>query len=109
MEAVACENFERSDPRGAEIFAVVIGRAKNVVLSEPCEIAQVAYFGQITNVGSGRARKLQKDRSRDGWDFSVHDCACEKGRRLRIEQNCTGPVFRPINDYWEWSRAKIIK
>ena len=34
------------------------GRANEVADSESREIARVAYFGQITYIGSGRARKL---------------------------------------------------
>ena len=42
----------------AGIFACTIARAKEVVVSELREIARVAYLGQITNIGSGRAGKL---------------------------------------------------
>ena len=45
-------------PKRAGILACVIGHAKKVALSESREIARVAYFGKITNIGSGPARKI---------------------------------------------------
>ena len=39
-------------------LACEIGRAKEVVISESREIAQVAYLDKITNSGSDRVRKL---------------------------------------------------
>ena len=58
LEVVARENFKRSTPGKAGILASVIARAKMVVVPESREIAQVAYLGQIMNIGSGRTRKL---------------------------------------------------
>ena len=40
------------------ILVCVDGRANEVALSESREIARVAYFGQITSIGSSRALKL---------------------------------------------------
>ena len=40
------------------IFVCVNGRANEVAVSESHEIARVAYLGEITNIGSGRAQKL---------------------------------------------------
>ena len=82
---------------------------ESVAVSELCEIARVAYLGQITNIGSGRAWKLLKERCREGRDISVHDWAHEKGCRLRIARNQTGSIFRPNNEYWKPLRVKIIK
>ena len=45
----------------------------------------------------------------EGRDISVHDKLLEKGCHLKITQNCTGSIFRLNNEYWKWSRAKIIK
>ena len=44
----------------------MIVRANKVALLEPREIARVAYLGQITIIGSGRVRKLKKERSWEG-------------------------------------------
>ena len=57
MEAVARENYKMSALGSAGIVARVIGRAKKFVVSESRKIAQVAYLGQITSIGKGRARK----------------------------------------------------
>ena len=78
-------------------------------LSELREIARVAYFGQITIIGSGRERKLLKVRSHGGRDINVHDCAGEKDCSLRIARNRMGSIFRPNNEYLMRSHAKIIK
>ena len=43
---------------GEGILASVDRRVKEVALSESLEIARVAYLDQITNIGSGPARKL---------------------------------------------------
>ena len=43
---------------GVGILACANGHAKEVAFSESREIARVAYLGQITNIGSGRVRKL---------------------------------------------------
>ena len=40
------------------IFVCVNGRANEDAVSESREIARVAYFGQITSIGSSRALKL---------------------------------------------------
>ena len=48
-----------------------IGRAKKVAVTELREIARVSYVGQITNMGSGRTRKLYKVRFWVGRDISV--------------------------------------
>ena len=46
-------------PSGGDgIIACGNGRANEVAVSESREIAHVAYLGQITFIGSGRARKL---------------------------------------------------
>ena len=52
MEAVAREKFKMSTLGRAEVLACAIGRAKKVAVSESCEIAWIAYLGQITNIGS---------------------------------------------------------
>ena len=58
MDAVARENYKRSALGRVGILARVIGRAKKVAVSESCEIARVAYLGQITTIGSDYAQKL---------------------------------------------------
>ena len=45
-------------PGGDGILACVNGRANVVAVSESREIVRVAYLGQITSIGSGRAQKL---------------------------------------------------
>ena len=92
MEAIASENYKRSALGRAEILAYAIARVKKVAVSESREIARVAYLGQITNVGNGRARKLLKERSREGRDISVREWAREKVSRLGIARNRTGGV-----------------
>ena len=82
---------------------------KKVAVSESHEMARVAYFGQITNIGRGRAQKLLKECSREVRDISVCGCAREKGWYLRITRNRIDSKFRPNNDYRMQSRAKIIK
>ena len=67
---------------GAGILACVNGRVKEVAVSETHEIARVAYLGQVTNIGSGRARKLLKERSREGHVITVRDLASEKDYHL---------------------------
>ena len=104
-----CKNYKRSAPERARILACAIGRLKRVVILESRVIARVAYLGQITNTGGGRAGKLQKERSHEDRDISVHDWARENGCHLRITRNCTGSIFRLNNKYWKWSRVKIIK
>ena len=106
---VARENYKRSAPRRAEILACAISYSKQVAVSESCELARVAYLSQITNIGSGCARKLYKERSREGWDISVRVCTRENGCRFRISPNQTCSTFRPNNEYWKQSHAKIIK
>ena len=91
------------------ILLCAIGRAKKVAFSESCDVARVAYFGQITNIGCGRGGKLVKELSREGRGISVHDCAREKGCRLKIARNRTRSIFRPNNDDWEQSREKVLK
>ena len=44
--------------RGDGIVDCVKRRENEVAVSESREIARVAYLGQITCIGSGRARKL---------------------------------------------------
>ena len=68
-------------------------------VSESQEVVRVAYLGQITNIGSGRVRKLLKDRSREGRDISMHNCAREKGSRHKITRNPKGSIFMPNNEY----------
>ena len=55
LKAVAPENYKRSVPERAGILAHAIPHEKRVAVSELREIARVAYLGQITNIGSGRA------------------------------------------------------
>ena len=81
---VAHENYKRSALERVRILASAIGRFKKVAVSLSHEIEQVAYLGQITNIGSSRVRKLLKKRSRESWDISVRDWAREKGFRLRF-------------------------
>ena len=40
------------------MIACAISYSKKDAVSESREIAEVAYLGQINNIGSGRARKL---------------------------------------------------
>ena len=47
-----------TSPGRAEILACVISYSKKVAASKSHEIAQVAYLGQITNIGSGCVQKL---------------------------------------------------
>ena len=98
------ENYKKSAPGRTGILACVIGRTKKVAASESREIALVAYFGQITIIRSGRTQKLKQERSQEGRDISVRG----KGCHLRIAQNRTCTIFRPNNEYWKQSRAKII-
>ena len=42
----------------AAILACAIGVAKEVAVSESLKIAWISYLGQITNIGSDRARKV---------------------------------------------------
>ena len=76
-------------------MAGILACVEMVAVSELHEIAWLAYLGQIMNIGSSRARKLEK--------------LLENGCNLRITRNCTGRIFRPNNKYWKCSRAKIIK
>ena len=59
---------------------------KTVVVSEIVRNHTGSIFSQITNFGSGHARKLYKEHSREGRDISMCDCTCEKGFPLRIER-----------------------
>ena len=72
------ENYKRRAFERTWILACPIGHAKKVAVAESCEIARVAYLGQIINIGSGRAQKLPKGRSREDRDISMRDWACEK-------------------------------
>ena len=96
---IARENYEGIVPERARIIWCAVARAKKVVLLESREIALVASLGQIMNIGSSHARKLQKERSREGRDISMHDKLLEKGCRLRVALNRTGSIFTPNNEY----------
>ena len=109
MKAVACENYKMSALGKARILACTIGRAKKGAVTKSRKIALVAYLGQIMSIGSARAQKLLKERSREGWDIRVDDWAHEKVCRLRITRNRMGSIFRPNNEFCKRSRAKIIK
>ena len=85
----------------AEILACAIVRAKKVAISKSREIVRVVYLDQITIIGSGRARKLENERSREGRNISAGNCAREKGCHVRITRNCTDSIFRPNNNYWK--------
>ena len=76
MEVVAHENYQRSAPERAGILPCVIDRMKKVAVSKSREIARVAYLRQITMIGSGCARKLEKERSGEGQDISVREKGC---------------------------------
>ena len=106
---VAPENYKRSTLEWAGILACTIRHMKKVIVSELREIARVAYLGQITNIGSGRARKLLIERTREARENSVHDWAHEKGCCLKITRNRIGSIFMPSNEYWKQSRENIIK
>ena len=80
MEAVARKNYKRSTPGRA----VILGCAKNVVISESREITRVVYLGQITIIGSSGARKLLQECSREGQHISMRNKLLEKGGRLGI-------------------------
>ena len=108
LEAVVRENFKRSSPGRAGILACVISYSKNDAVSESSEIARLAYLCQITNIGSGCARKLLKERTREGWDISMRDWAFEKVSRHKITRNYTRSIFRLNNQYRKRSCAKII-
>ena len=82
---------------------------EKVAASKSHEITQIAHLGQIANIGVGRARKLLKVHSREGRDISVRDWALENCCPLRIGRIRTGSIFRPNNDFWKQSCAKIIK
>ena len=103
------ENYKFFAPRRVEIIACKIGRAKKVAIYDSQEITKVAYLCQITNIGSDRPRKLLNEGSQEGRDIRVRNLASEKDCRLRIARNCTGSIFRPSNEYWKQSHAKIIK
>ena len=109
LEAIAHENYKRSSLETAGILASAIGCAKKLAVSESRESARGAYFGKITNIGSGRTRKLKKKRSQEGRDISVHDGAHENYCPLRIARNRLGSIFRPNNNYGKRSRMEIIK
>ena len=54
-------------PSGGDgIIAYWNGHANEVAISESLEITLVAYLGQITCIGSGRARNLEMALSREG-------------------------------------------
>ena len=55
---MARANYKKSAPERARILACAISYSKKVTDWESHEIARVAYFGQITNIGNSRARKL---------------------------------------------------
>ena len=57
------------------------------------------YLGQIMIIRSGRTPKFSKERTREGWDISMHDKLLGKGCRLRIARNHMGSVFRLNNEY----------
>ena len=63
------ENYKGSVPERAGIISCAVARAKKVALLESREIALVASLGQITNIGSSRVRKLQKERSQEGTGY----------------------------------------
>ena len=52
------KNYKTRAPGRAGILACVIERAKKVAVFELIGITRVAYLHQITNIGSGRVRKL---------------------------------------------------
>ena len=81
---------------------------KKVAVSESREIAWVAYLGQITNIGSGHAQKLDKECSREGRDISVRDKLFDIGCRLIFARNRTVSIFNPNIEYWKQSSVKII-
>ena len=54
---------------GYGILASADVRANGVAVPESPEIERVAYLGQIKGIGSGRARKLQKERSWEGTGY----------------------------------------
>ena len=85
-------------------MAVILACAKKVAVSESREIACVAYLGQIMNIGSGRARNLIKECSRDCQDIGVRDNGC----RLKTARNRMGIICWPNNKYWKLLRAKIL-
>ena len=87
----------------------MIGRAKKLAVSESRKSARGAYFGKITNIGSGRTQKLKKERSQEGRDISVRDGARENYCPQKITRDRVGSIFRPNNDYGKQSRVKIIK
>ena len=102
------ENYKKSAPWRARILACAIARTKMDAVSESREMALIALIGQIMNIGSGRARKFQMERSRDGLKISMRDKLLEKGCSIKITRDRTGSIFRPNNEYWKWSGEKII-
>ena len=83
--------------------------AKRVSVSVSCEIKRIAYLGHITNSGSGRAQKLQMERSRECRDISVRDWGREKGNRLRIARNRPCSIFRPKTNIGSSHMRKLLK
>ena len=100
MKTVARENYKRSAPERTGILVCAIAQAKKVAVSESHEITRLAYLGEITNIGGGRARKLLKECSWEGRDISLRDWARERGDPLGLARNRTGSIFRPNNEYW---------
>ena len=93
------ENYKRSASERVGILACAVVRVKKVDVFESCEIARVAYLGQITNIRSGRVQKLYKERSREDKDITMSNWAREKSCRIKIARNRTGSIFRPNNEY----------
>ena len=51
-------NYKMSSPGTAGVLACAICYSKKIAVSQSREIGRVAHLGQITNIGSGRGRKL---------------------------------------------------
>ena len=108
MKAVVSENNKGCAPRRNGILPCAIGRAKKVAVSESREITWVAYLGQITNIGSSRARNYKSRAPRRAGILVCASGRAKKGCCLKIARNCTGSIFTRNNEYWNWSSTKTI-
>ena len=64
------ENSKRSAPRGNSKLTRASAPAKQDAVSEFREISPVASLGQINNIESDRAGKLQKECSWEQWQLT---------------------------------------
>ena len=78
MKAVAHENYKTSALGRFRKLASTISFSKKLVFSKLCKIAQVAYLGEITIIGSGHARKLKRSAPSRAGIFVCTICYSKK-------------------------------